>query len=385
MMNRNIRNMSILAVLSILIVGILSITAAAAISTPTPSSESSSGESSGNVVNETNKGLGSPNIGVTTHYVSPYIVQPGKTATEYITVSERGGVDWAKDVTVFVDILSLGGSSFAETGTSSAAHYLGNIGRSTSKYTQFLINVPVSATPGQRMIRTTVRWYETGLFDMGKYGPYYAYSYAYYTVGASDRLNPGNRLELGEYIISPNGNVKLTLQRDGNLVLTSGTQILWASGTNGRSASYAIMRGDGNFVIYASSGSAIWSSNTQAYPGAQLIVKNDGRAVIEQSGIIRWAVPSITVTSPNGGESWKHGTVHTITWTKAGNPGTNVKIELLRGNTVNRVLTSSKSGTSYSWTIDPAQTPGTDYKVRITSTSNSVYTDTSNTNFIIVT
>jgi subtilisin family serine protease len=96
-------------------------------------------------------------------------------------------------------------------------------------------------------------------------------------------------------------------------------------------------------------------------------------------------VPSITVVTPNGGEKWKHGTTHTISWSKTGNPGTNVKIELLKGTTVNRVITTSKSGTSYSWTISSTQTPGTDYKIRVTSTSNSAYKDTSNSNLIIVT
>ena len=96
-------------------------------------------------------------------------------------------------------------------------------------------------------------------------------------------------------------------------------------------------------------------------------------------------VPSITVVSPNGEEKWKHGTTHTISWSKTGNPGTNVKIELLKGTAVNRVIVSSKSGTSYSWSIPATQTPGTNYKIRITSTSNSAYKDTSNNNFIIVT
>jgi 5-hydroxyisourate hydrolase-like protein (transthyretin family) len=96
-------------------------------------------------------------------------------------------------------------------------------------------------------------------------------------------------------------------------------------------------------------------------------------------------VPSITVTSPNGGEKWKHGTTHTITWSKTGNPGTNVKIELLKGTAVNRVIIASKSGTSYTWAIPATQTPGTDYKIRITGTTNKAYKDTSNNNFIIIT
>lgn len=93
---------------------------------------------------------------------------------------------------------------------------------------------------------------------------------------------------------------------------------------------------------------------------------------------------SITVTSPNGGDNWIRGTTKTITWTKTGSPGAYVKIELLKGGVVNRVISSSTSNDgSYSWYVPVTQTLGTDYKIRITSTSNSAYKDTSNNNFAI--
>lgn len=98
--------------------------------------------------------------------------------------------------------------------------------------------------------------------------------------------------------------------------------------------------------------------------------------------------PSITVTSPNGGESWTAGTTYQIKWTYTGNPGTYVKIELLKGGSVNRTITSyaskgSNGSGSYNWKIPSTQAPGTDYKIRVTSTSNSSVTDTSNADFTI--
>ena len=93
---------------------------------------------------------------------------------------------------------------------------------------------------------------------------------------------------------------------------------------------------------------------------------------------------TLTVTSPNGGESWKRGTVHTITWSKSGNPGSYVKIELLKGGVINKIITSSTANDgSYSWTISSTQTAGTDYKIRITSTTYSSISDSSNSNFAI--
>lgn len=98
---------------------------------------------------------------------------------------------------------------------------------------------------------------------------------------------------------------------------------------------------------------------------------------------------SITVTVPNGGESWEAGKAYTIQWTYTGNPGSKVKIELLKGGSVNLTITSSTSigsggNGSYNWTIPATQTGGTDYKIKVTSTSNSSYTDTSDNNFIII-
>ncbi len=98
--------------------------------------------------------------------------------------------------------------------------------------------------------------------------------------------------------------------------------------------------------------------------------------------------PSITVTSPNGGESWQAGTTHTITWSYTGNPGTYVKIDLLNnGSFVSTIASSASIGSggsgSYSWNIPSTQATGTLYQIRVTSTNNATYTDTSNSSFSI--
>jgi YD repeat-containing protein len=97
----------------------------------------------------------------------------------------------------------------------------------------------------------------------------------------------------------------------------------------------------------------------------------------------------IMVVSPNGGESWKRWTAHTIQWSYTGEPGAYVKIELLKGGVLNRVITNSTSvgsggSGSYNWRIPLGQTLGSDYKIRVTSTSNGSYTDTSDNNFSII-
>lgn len=93
--------------------------------------------------------------------------------------------------------------------------------------------------------------------------------------------------------------------------------------------------------------------------------------------------PYMIVKYPNGGEVWQRGTTKTITWKSYGNTGPNVKIQLLKSGTPNLINSSTPNDGSYSWKIPSEQTVGSDYKIRITSTNNPKYNDTSNNNFRI--
>ena len=97
------------------------------------------------------------------------------------------------------------------------------------------------------------------------------------------------------------------------------------------------------------------------------------------------APPLMTITSPGDSASWKAGSKQTISWTYNGTPGSKVRIELLKSGSVNKIASSvsaGKSGSgSYTWTL-PSTLKGTDYQVRVTSTSNSSYTATSS-NFTV--
>jgi hypothetical protein len=53
------------------------------------------------------------------------------------------------------------------------------------------------------------------------------------------------------------------LQSDGNLVPYNATHhAVWATGTNGKYATYALMQSDGNFVLYTAGGKAVWATHT---------------------------------------------------------------------------------------------------------------------------
>jgi|GEM_PF-1648561 len=103
---------------------------------------------------------------------------------------------------------------------------------------------------------------------------------------------------------------------------------------------------------------------------------------------IKKAPGTITVATPNGGQSWTRGTAHAINWTYTGNPGANVNIQLYKGGVFHSVIkTSVSKGTggtgSYSWTIPSSLPAGTDYKVRIVSAAYPGISDTSDVNLIL--
>jgi hypothetical protein len=88
--------------------------------------------------------------------------------------------------------------------------------------------------------------------------------------------------------------------------------------------------------------------------------------------------PYITITSPNGGESWQLGSTYNITWND--NIADNVKLELYKDGTYDSTISSSTpSDGSESWTVPTNLASGSDYQLRITSLSDSsVYDDTDN-------
>jgi bacillopeptidase F len=98
--------------------------------------------------------------------------------------------------------------------------------------------------------------------------------------------------------------------------------------------------------------------------------------------------PRLTVTSPNGGEEWKAGSFKKITWNFTGNPGSYLRIELLKGGILHSTVASRVmkgfrgKGTRY-WRIPRDLPAGSDYSIQITSTTNGAHTDTSNDSFTV--
>jgi len=98
--------------------------------------------------------------------------------------------------------------------------------------------------------------------------------------------------------------------------------------------------------------------------------------------------PSITVTAPNGGQTWQRGTTQTVSWDYTGNPGSAVKIVLVKGSTDVGIIkdswaTGSNGKGSFTWPISSTGMTGSDFRVSVQGISQSTINDMSNNYFTI--
>ena len=117
-----------------------------------------------------------------------------------------------------------------------------------------------------------------------------------------DTLKSGGRLNAGEQLTSPDGDLELKMQSDGNFVLywTPGkNKVLWASNTAGKPGAYVCMQVDGNLVVYNTGGKPLWASNTVNNPGAYAFVQDDGNFIVDDaSGKALWATGTWGLPTP---------------------------------------------------------------------------------------
>jgi len=98
----------------------------------------------------------------------------------------------------------------------------------------------------------------------------------------------GQKLDRGQWLSSGDGRYKLRMQGDGNLVLyNSSGHAIWA--TNRLGGQFAVVQGDGNLVVYASDGRPLWASNTAGSGANRLVVQSDGNLVLYSPTRAVWA------------------------------------------------------------------------------------------------
>ncbi len=95
------------------------------------------------------------------------------------------------------------------------------------------------------------------------------------------------------------------------------------------------------------------------------------------------SLAAVTVTSPNGGESWAEGSTQTVSWTSSSLTGS-VKVDLSRdgGTTWSNIIPSaSVSAGNKTWKVSGTAT--TQARIRVSSLPGGAVSDTSNANFTI--
>lgn len=96
-------------------------------------------------------------------------------------------------------------------------------------------------------------------------------------------------LRVGDELISRNGDYRMVLQGDGNLVIYSSGKVVWTTKTNGTNAKRLTLQGDGNLVLYKNGGQSVWASKTRKDNPNKLAIQNDGNAVLYRNGKAVWS------------------------------------------------------------------------------------------------
>ena len=107
-----------------------------------------------------------------------------------------------------------------------------------------------------------------------------------------DELKSGAQMDFnnGRVLVGGNFEFRLSLLKDGNLVITNtpGGQTTWSTKTAGSGATKAIMQTDGQFTLQTASGATVWSTYTRD-AGSFLKLQKDGiLAVNSPKGYVVW-------------------------------------------------------------------------------------------------
>ena len=148
---------------------------------------------------------------------------------------------------------------------------------------------------------------------------------------------------------------------------------------------YAV--GENSIILKTTNGGTTWTSQTSpisenlnsvvvSTQNVAYAVGDNGKLITTVTG---GAQSSITVDSPNGGETWLFNTSHDILWTYVGIDEVRIEYSLDNQNSWSLLATVDASDRKYTWTV-PAILTSQAY-VRISDESNSALFDISNNAF----
>ena len=183
-------------------------------------------------------------------------------------------------------------------------------------------------------------------------------------------------------VTSPNGGENWIVGSSHNITWTSqnfSNNVKIEYSTNGGSSWNSIVASTAN------DGTEPWTIPNTPTTQARVRVSDAGTGTpsdMSDANFTISAAPTITVTSPNGGESWCVGSSHNITWTSTGTIA-NVKLEYSTnaGSSWITIAASTPNDGSESWVIP--NTPSATSLVKVSEASTGTPSDVSNANFTI--
>ncbi len=184
-------------------------------------------------------------------------------------------------------------------------------------------------------------------------------------------------------LVFPNGGESLPIGTNQNITWTStGTiaNVRIEYSTNNGSAWSDIIASTANDGIYP------WPIPNTASNQCLVRVSDAVNAAVNDASNAIFSInvsSTITVNSPNGGESWMGGSVHNITWNSSGTVG-NVKLEYSTNNGANwtTIIVSTTNDGTEPWTLP--FTPSSQYLVRVSDAGNAAIFDDSNAAFTVI-
>ncbi|MBK9099330.1 MAG: T9SS type A sorting domain-containing protein [bacterium] len=199
-------------------------------------------------------------------------------------------------------------------------------------------------------------------------------------------------LHLDDFVIVPvpgQATVQVTSPNGGEDWLVNSQQnITWTSSNiNNVKIDYSTNNG-GLWLNVASSVPAVNGSYSWTIPNTPstvCLVRISDESIASRFDVSDSAFiisPAITVTDPNGGESWIGNSQHNITWTSQNITDVSIDYSIDNGSSWLSVIASTPASSgSFSWAVP--NTPSTQCLVRISDASNASINDVSDATFTI--
>jgi hypothetical protein len=109
-------------------------------------------------------------------------------------------------------------------------------------------------------------------------------------IGVAADLPNGRTLASGQSLTSPDGRYRLSVQSDGDLVLVAladPSTVVWHTGTTGHPGARLVMQGAGNLVLVDPHGLLLWNTGTTG-TRVTLTLQSDGDVVVHSGSNVLW-------------------------------------------------------------------------------------------------